>query len=528
MNASGNNGRQSAAVLSEELKAYFQSDFSGNFLREIIQRHGLLAQNNHVVSDFRFFLAACRNERVTEGIIQCLLEYFPVAAMATDEDDGWTPLHCACSNKNVTINIIRILIDAAPDSVRSVTNRGSMPLHILCGNRKVDNEMESIKILEFLLEKYPEAVRHANNYGQLPIHYACLSKSLQFCQVLLPEAVQHADNNGSLPIHLAAWTKSPEFCEVLIEAYPGSEQIPRTDGALPLHLACQHNTLAAVEYLYQQYPGAIDHAGANEHSPIHSAIGSAKRRDDPATAVDIVQFLLDCDPNQTLKIIQGISLLNFACCQQYEDSNIEAGIQIVNIIFDAYPEAIEDDRIARNMLRYHLQVQAFIHGELRYACLARDHRLMTTPDDKGRLPLHKALQNNVSLGSIKLLVNSNPEAVQSQDNSGALPLHIACQHHDSAGVVQYLLCLDEAVLEIVDRQWNTALHYACLGAKYETISLLLEKYDAVSVSKKNADGKLPIDLLWESSAVEDRECLEYTGSAFQLMRANPQMVQFNQ
>ena len=122
-------------------------------------------------------------------------------------------------------------------------------------------------------------------------------------------------------------------------------------------------------------------------------------------------------------------------------------------------------------------------------------------------------------------MNGNPDAVQSPDNSGALPLHIACQHHDSASVVQYLLCLDEAVLEIVDRQWNTALHYACRGAKYETIALLLEKYDAVSVSKRNADDKLPIDLLWESSEVSDRKSLEYTGSVFQLMRANPQMVQ---
>ena len=138
MSASGNNGRQSAATLSEELEAYFQSDFSGNLLREIIQRHGLARNYHVVVSDFRFFLAACRNERVTEGIIQCLLEYFPVAAMATDEDDGWTSLHCACSNENVTPNIIRILIEAAPDTVRSESNNGNMPLHSLCCNKKVE------------------------------------------------------------------------------------------------------------------------------------------------------------------------------------------------------------------------------------------------------------------------------------------------------------------------------------------------------------------------------------------------------
>ena len=77
---------------------------------------------------------------------------------------------------------------------------------------------------------------------------------------------------------------------------------------------------------------------------------------------------------------------------------------------------------------------------------------MTTPDENGQLPLHAALQNNVTLGSIKLLVKGNPSAVQSPDNSGALPLHIACQHHESSlSVVEYLLDLDATTLHAEDR-----------------------------------------------------------------------------
>jgi hypothetical protein len=49
----------------------------------------------------------------------------------------------------------------------------------------------------------------------------------------------------------------------------------------------------------------------------------------------------------------------------------------------------------------------------------------------------------------------------------------------------------------------------------------LDKFDAVSVSKQNANKKLPIHLLWESSdrAVLDRESIEYTESVFRLLRA---------
>ena len=64
---------------------------------------------------------------------------------------------------------------------------------------------------------------------------------------------------------------------------------------------------------------------------------------------------------------------------------------------------------------------------------------------------------------------------------------------------------------------NTALHYACRGAKYDIISLLLDKFDAVSVSKRNAYKKLPIDLLWESNAVKH-------GSVFRLLMAYPETV----
>ena len=61
------------------------------------------------------------------------------------------------------------------------------------------------------------------------------------------------------------------------------------------------------------------------------------------------------------------------------------------------------------------------------------------------------------------------------DNNGVIPLHVACKHHDSASVVGYIVSRADITLDTIDRQGNTALHFACLGAKYETIALLLEK-----------------------------------------------------
>ncbi len=370
-----------------------------------------------------------------------------------------------------------------------------MPLHCLCDNRNVE-ERRGIKILKLLIEEYPVALRHADRRGLLPVHRACGAK------------------------------KSFEFCRVLIEAYPGSEQISSYKGMMPLHCASMFNTFAMVEYLYKLYPDAINDAATDGgYHPIHFAIIALKYRDDPVAAVEIVKFLLDCDPNVKLQKVQGtMSLLHFASQRDYNDSNIEAALKVIKVIYDAYPEAIENNGIASNIYRYHQRIQSFINGELVYSRQAKDHRLMTRPDEKGQLPLHTALQNNVRLGSIKLLVKGNPSVIRTLDSNFAMPLHVACAQHESASVVQYLIGLDAVTLRAVDYDNNTALHYACRGEKYDTISMLIEKHGAVSVSKRNANKKLPIDLLFESSEVLDRESIEYTESIFRLLKAYPETI----
>ena len=495
MSESNNNRLQSTqALLTNELFSYCQSEsISEEGIREIIERHRLTHNNNHV-NNYGFFHAACKNNRFTMEIIQCLLEYFPEAAGDTNEN-GVVPLQFACCNKNVTLNIIQLLIDSAPDSVRSVDNDSWTPLHVLCDNHRL-YEMVAIEILIVLIEKHPEAVRHA-------------------------------DNQGRLPIRIASRMRSPEFCRVLIEAYPGSERIADVShGRLPLHWACAKGSLATIEYLLGLFPEAIDTTTAGGQYPIHAAIQGVKCRNKPAVAAKVVQCLLDCDPNQKLKQFRGLPLLYFACALEYNDSTIHTALDVIRILFDAHPEAIENNRIASEIHLCHQQVQAFVNSQLVYARQAKDHRLMTTPDTDGQLPLHRALENNVRLGSIKLLINGNPAAVKSPDNSGALSSHIACQHHDSTIVVQYLRSLDTAAFNAVDIDNNTILHYACRGAKHDTIMMLLKEYDAASVSKRNAHGKLPIDLLWESNEVS-KESVEYTGSVFQLVRAYPEMTMIN-
>ena len=492
------------------LSRYCQSEsLSEEGLRELFERHGVTPNNNEVPGCEKVFFKLCFDGKITEGIIRCFLQYFPAAANFISQN-GLTPLHAACfNNERISLNIVQQLVDAAPNSVRSVGKKGGVIFHYLCSSIKV-GEASAEQILKFLIEKYPEGVRHV-------------------------------DNKGSLPIHSACQLRSPEFCRNLIEAYPGSEQIPDPENNLPPFIvASVKNKKATVEMFYKLNPVVfnMNHAITTESGevydvhPLYLIIMSMHLRRDPEALVETAQFLLDSSPNMIAEMSGGVAMLNLACTetqnmvtnQSNVNSNLEIVIQMIKLIFDAHPEAIEYDRIASNIHNWNQEIQAFINSQLVYARQAGDSLQMTTPDDNGQLPLHTALQNNVRLGSIKLLVKGNPTALHSPDNSGSLPLHVACQHHNSTAVIQYLVGLDKSALEAVDNEHNTALHYACRSAKYETITMLLDEYDAVSISKQNADGKLPLDLLLESNVVSDRGSIEYTETIFRLLRAYPETV----
>ena len=485
-----NSSRQSAGVLLEELCQFSGSkSLSEDGLRGIIERHGVAPKNNDNI-DYEFFRQSCDNERLTEGIIRCLLEYFPNAVRHADEE-GQLPLHLKLyRNKNVTPGMMQLLVDAFPESVSHENNHGLMPLHLLCRSNKNRDEEIKVKVLKLLIERCPESVRHVTR-------------------------------NGNLPLYLAAAHQSPEFCRLLIEAYPGSERMADDYGRLPFHAACVCNTVATAKYLYELYPESINVASNNGWYPIHHVIRVKK---DDHESSEMVQFLLDCNPDVVLQKFRGKFPFYWVCvwATDANTQRLNVYLNVLQLLYDAHPEAM--DEVTSNVDIFCEEVQTFINAQNIYARQARDHHLMQSPDENGQLPLHKALRDNVNLGSIKLLVKGNPSAISCADNIGMIPLHIACQHHKTPAVVEYLIGLNKITLTTSDMEGNTTLHYACRGANHAIIALLFDKYGSMSVSKRNTHKQLPIDLLFASEAVRDKESVEYIESIYRLIRANPETI----
>eukprot|EP00986_Skeletonema_menzelii_P005506 scaffold2040_cov132-Skeletonema_menzelii.AAC.3 len=174
-------------------------------------------------------------------------------------------------------------------------------------------------------------------------------------------------------------------------------------------------------------------------------------------------------------------------CMYTNASNLSAGLEMIELLFDAYPEAVIGDsevavmsRLTEN--RFVDEVFNFLSAQRSYVEIAGNIQLVTTPDENGYLPLHIALHDQARLCAINLLVQADP----SPSNDG-----------------------------------NIVLHEACRLRKYDVIELILAPpYPTAQVCARNLLGELPLQVLL-ANGDDEQESVRYLSSIFLLLKANP-------
>ena len=101
------------------LAAYCQSgSLNEDGLREQIDSIimlGVCHNYGHTLPLDQLLILVSINERVTEGMIRVFLEYFPRASSKVSPESGVMPIHMACTNKNITLNIIHSSLIQPPN-----------------------------------------------------------------------------------------------------------------------------------------------------------------------------------------------------------------------------------------------------------------------------------------------------------------------------------------------------------------------------------------------------------------------------
>ena len=475
-----------------------------------------------------YYLA--RNKNVDIDTVKLLVEKYPESLMISDEEDDEIcyPIHALLSNEN-TDNIHEILTymhEHNPASHHVLNTISSTLLHVACQRQGVN-----LATIENLFNAWPEAIRMIDNGGYLPIHDLCNNNKIDDTAALaILQFMLDADptlprvrtgEEGYLPIHLAVDRMSVDFCKVLIKTYPESVKVGANDDNLPIHEACRFrdrdDAVDIVEYLLQLYPESINVQDSEGLLPIHLAAlgGNAKT----------IALLLEHDPDGASKKTEDEKKyipLHLACQRSTLD--------IVKVLYDAYPQAIhvrgEEDGETPVSIVESGPMKRFLKAQVLYARKAQDMKTMTTLDHNGWLPLHHALKDKAPLGSIRLLLEGNPSAIQTADSRMAFPLHIACQF-SSVKVVRYLVGeSNEHIVGHLDANKDSVLHYACRGRNLDVIKYLMDNHSSVVVSvEMNLDKELPLHLLCEyGKSREDSDSTQYFETIWLMLLADPEAL----
>ena len=486
----------------------------------------------------------------------------PLVLLSVDDDTKCTPIHILMHNKSIgdLSDVVTYLVESSPSSLKVQDEYDQNPLNAACSNGFM-----TVKTIELLLRVCPDSIYEPSNWGGLPIHTLCEARiddevATDILKLLLeahPNSVSDQNNDdGELPLHLAANNKSPAFCKLLVDAYP--ESVRRggsgANGSLPIHSACYGGRPDTLEYLLKVYPESLYTRNDGSYLPIHCAASSTEQKN----AVDIIKFFLRHDPECLSRQIvsdyrgddyrqgNGALPLHLSCNNMYQSEDMS------RLLFDLYPEAIlvrnERGQLPIDVVRnrdeglhtnpqtgrpYHMDqrrrnksLMHFLSVQIKYATKSQDGIGLRTPDSSGLLPLHSALRALAPLGSIKLLVKGNPDAINVPDDNGMCPLDIASQS-SPLGVVKYLADVVPGRLNSCDENKNYPLHRACRGGNCEVISYLLERpVSSASVLERNSDDMLPIHLFCKFvNELEGKEDTpSYTETIWRLLTAYPETV----
>ena len=201
-------------------------------------------------------------------MIEVLLNIYP-QALSTPDDLGYLPIHRVAKNTTAAASsILRRLVSAAPDTVKTITVGNELPIHYflrLCKNRSQVHEMISI-----FLEAYRESINSANDDGYLPIHVAAECSSFEVFKMIAEANMVNltALNPGGISVaHIAAAESKIEIIHYIHsfapELFVGQYEI----GFTPLHSAVDANCRSAIlQVIYSYAPITakwVDDEGSN-------------------------------------------------------------------------------------------------------------------------------------------------------------------------------------------------------------------------------------------------------------------------
>lgn len=233
----------------DRARALFQADKSCIKKRDFYGHGALyfaLASDEHDVNDVP----------VNVDLVRALVEMDPDALQETDTENS-LPIHIACQNKFIPLEVVKILHEAFANSVKQQDRLHRLPLHLACESNC------NITVIKFLCMVFSDAVKEREMFGCYPLICACRSEApvstIKLLLGLFPAAAKGCNRHGFLPIHWACKNNAPvEIIQILLLAFPEGVKEGNNYHVTPLHLLCKapQPSFETIEMIMKAFPDA--------------------------------------------------------------------------------------------------------------------------------------------------------------------------------------------------------------------------------------------------------------------------------
>jgi ankyrin repeat protein len=259
----------------------------------------------------------------SSDVVKMLFQAHPQAA-EVQNNDFRNPLHYACFSKaslrESFLEVLNLLISVYPEGMDAEDRDGMLPSYYLQIERANSNcntylylLHEAVKagfskyLVKLLLQAFPESCTTKDNDGMVPLHHACTSSAVNHLEIvvtllgavkdflditdnhgrtpmqLLKLMASHQDGHNMFPLHhLAASSDclTERSLLLLFNAYPESIRSPDKYRMLPFHHAClnQAVSLDILMHILNLFPTAVTGVGLNVNDETNAYRPSKRKK----------------------------------------------------------------------------------------------------------------------------------------------------------------------------------------------------------------------------------------------------------
>ncbi|KAF4528915.1 hypothetical protein B566_EDAN012615 [Ephemera danica] len=418
-----------------------------------------------------------------------------------------TPLMTACYVENY--DAVTYLLTRRKCIVNIVNESGKSVLHYASENK-------NIQILKLLIEHDPTLLNKKDFDASTALHAACKSDKYEAAKHLLiySNCLVNIEDSMSKPaIHYAVQSGNIEIIKLLLTRDHKMLEVHDVLAATLLHAAVKHKKIEVVEFLIKECKCPINVVDWYKRTALHYAAEVGNKH--------IVKFLIQQDQSlMNRQDCHGMTALHLAC----QSGKFEV---VKCLLFFSDCLVNVQDILLKNAIHYLIEASFDISIETIKLLLERDITLLNEQDIDGDTALHIACyQGNIQL--VKHLISYRCRLVHSeynflenssltdfisqlvhsccdrtllnmQNGYGMTPLHKACKSKKK-DTIQFLLSLLDCDVNVVDSTGKCAIHYAASMDNALIISHLLEK-DYTLLNKQDFEGNTPLNIACRNNRI---------------------------